>query len=75
MSPQRDRELTRLYVAAGLAVAVWMCFRAYRMVSAQVAGGVDAPSRWALLALGLVNVLAIGTLLFIMARSLAKVYF
>lgn len=75
MKVQRDRELTRLYVAAGLAVAVWMFFRAYRMVSAQVAGGVDAPSRWALLALGLVQVLAIGTLLFIMARSLAKVYF
>lgn len=75
MAAHRDRELARLYVAAGLAVAVWMCFKAYRMVSDQVAGGVDAPSKWALLALGLVNVLAIGTLLFIMARSLAKVYF
>ena len=37
--------------------------------------GIDAPSRWALLALGLANVLAIGTLLFIVARSLAKLYF
>lgn len=73
--PRRARELTRLYVAAGLAVLVWMIFKAYKLLSEQVGAGVDAPSRWALVALGLGNVLAIGTLLFIVARSLAKLYF
>jgi nitrogen fixation/metabolism regulation signal transduction histidine kinase len=75
MTVKRDRELTRLYVAAGLAVLIWMIFKGYKLVSAQIETGIDAPSRWALLALGLANVLAIGSLLFIVARSLAKLYF
>ena len=75
MTVKRDRELTRLYVAAGLAVLSWIFFKAYKLISTQVETGIDAPSRWALLALGLANVLAIGSLLFIVARSLAKLYF
>jgi nitrogen fixation/metabolism regulation signal transduction histidine kinase len=75
MTVKRSRELTRLYVAAGLAVLIWIFFKAYKLISAQVETGIDAPSRWALLALGLANVLAIGILLFIVARSLAKLYF
>lgn len=73
--PKRDPELTRLYVAVGLGVLIWGIFSVYKLTSAQVSSGIDAPSRWALLALGLTNVLAIGTLLFIVARSLAKLYF
>jgi two-component system nitrogen regulation sensor histidine kinase NtrY len=72
---KRNPELTRLYVAAGLGAVIWVIFSVYRLLSTQVESGIDAPSRWALLALGLANVLAIGTLLFIVARSLAKVYF
>ncbi|MFN8010978.1 MAG: ATP-binding protein [Holophagaceae bacterium] len=75
MTVKRDRELTRLYVAAGLAVLSWMIFKGYKLIGAQVETGIDAPSRWALLALGLANVLAIGILLFIVGRSLAKLYF
>jgi len=73
--PKRHPELTRLYVAAGLSVLIWVIFKAYRLLSAQVETGIDAPSRWSLLALGLANVLAIGTLLFIVIRTLAKLYF
>jgi two-component system nitrogen regulation sensor histidine kinase NtrY len=72
---KRNPELNRLYFAVGLGVLIWVIFRCYRILSAQVESGIDAPSRWALLALGLANVLAIGTLLFIVARSLAKLYF
>jgi two-component system nitrogen regulation sensor histidine kinase NtrY len=72
---KRNPELTRLYFAVGLAVVIWMIFRFYKLLSASEPSGIDAPSRWALLALGLTNVLAIGTLLFIVARSLAKLYF
>jgi two-component system nitrogen regulation sensor histidine kinase NtrY len=72
---RRNPELNRLYFAVGLGVLIWVIFRCYRLLSAQVESGIDAPSRWALLALGLANVLAIGTLLFIVARSLAKLYF
>ena len=76
MKVQRDHELTRLYAAAGLAVLVWMIFKAYKLLSERVSGAtIDAPSKWALLSLGLLNVLAIGILLFIVARSLAKLYF
>jgi two-component system nitrogen regulation sensor histidine kinase NtrY len=77
MAPRakRNPELNRLYFAVGLGVLIWVIFRCYRLLSAQVESGIDAPSRWALLALGLTNVLAIGTLLFIVARSLAKLYF
>ncbi|HEX7552591.1 MAG TPA: ATP-binding protein [Geothrix sp.] len=74
--PKRHPELTRLYVAVGLGVLITMAILAYKAVGNRVAaGGLDAPSRWALLALGLANVLAIGTLLFIVARSVAKLYF
>jgi two-component system nitrogen regulation sensor histidine kinase NtrY len=73
--PKRNPELNRLYAAVGLAVVIWVIFRAYRLLSAQVETGIDAPSRWGLAALGLTNTLAIGTLLFIVARSLAKLYF
>ena len=75
MKVQRDHELARLYAAAGLAVLVWMIFKAYKLLSERVSDAMDAPSRWALLSLGLLNVLAIGILLFIVARSLAKLYF
>jgi len=77
MAPRlkRNPELTRLYLSVGLAVVIWVIFSVYKLLSAQVDVGIDAPSRWALLALGLANVLAIGTLLFIVARSLAKLYF
>ncbi|WP_257305178.1 sensor histidine kinase [Geothrix campi] len=74
--PKRHPELTRLYVAVGLAVLITMIILAYKTLGNRIAeGGLDAPSRWALIALGLANVLAIGTLLFIVARSLAKLYF
>ena len=43
MTLQRDRELTRLYAAAGLAVLVWMIFKAYKLLSDKVSGGIDAP--------------------------------
>lgn len=73
---RRHPELTRLYVAVALGVVVVMIILAYKAVGNRIAeGGLDAPSRWALIALGLLNVLAIGTLLFIVARSLAKLYF
>ena len=75
-APKRHPELTRLYVAVGLGVVILMIILAYKAVGNRIAeGGLDAPSRWALLALGLANVLAIGTLLFIVARSIAKLYF
>jgi two-component system nitrogen regulation sensor histidine kinase NtrY len=75
-APKRHPELTRLYVAVGLGVLIIMTILAYKSVGNRIAGGgLDAPSRWALLALGLANVLAIGTLLFIVARSVAKLYF
>jgi two-component system nitrogen regulation sensor histidine kinase NtrY len=74
--PKRHPELTRLYVAVGLGVLITMAILAYKAVGNRVAaGGLDAPSRWMLLGLGLANVLAIGTLLFIVARSMAKLYF
>ena len=74
--PKRHPELTRLYVAVALGVVVIMIVLAYKSVGHRIAGGgLDAPSRWALIALGLANVLAIGALLFIVARSLAKLYF
>lgn len=73
--PPRNPELTRLYVAAGLGALVWVIFRVYKLLSPQVATGLDAPSRWALLAVGLLNVLAIAAVGFIVARSLAKLWF
>ena len=73
--PRRHPELNRLYAAVLLAVLIGVLFHVYKILGAQVESGIDAPSRWALLALGLANTLAIGTLLFIIARTLAKLYF
>ena len=73
--PKRPPGLNRLYLAIFLLVLIGVLFRGYRIVSNQVEGGLDATSRWALLALGLANTLAIATLLFIIARTLAKLYF
>src|SRR5690242_17599742 len=73
---KRDPELTRLYIGAGLIVLIVMIILAYKTTGLRVASaGIDAPSRWALIALGLANVLAIGFLLFMVIRSLAKLYF
>ncbi|HJU84229.1 MAG TPA: ATP-binding protein [Holophagaceae bacterium] len=73
---RRPSELTRLYVAVGLVVLIVMIVLAYKVTGQRVAsGGIDAPTRWVLIPLGLANVLAIGTLLFIVARSMAKLYF
>ncbi|HXC16588.1 MAG TPA: hypothetical protein VNV60_04020, partial [Holophagaceae bacterium] len=73
---KRDPELTRLYIGAGLIVLIVMIILAYKTTGLRVASaGIDAPSRWALIALGLANVLAIGFLLFIVIRSVAKLYF
>ncbi len=73
--PKRHPELNRLYAGVFLLVLIGVLFRGYKILSTQVESGIDAPSRWALLALGLANTLAIGTLLFIIARTLAKLYF
>ncbi|MDP2877850.1 MAG: ATP-binding protein [Holophaga sp.] len=73
--PKRPPGLHRLYAAVFLVVIIGVLFRGYRLISNQVDGGIDATSRWALLALGLANTLAIATLVFIIARSLAKLYF
>lgn len=74
--PKRHPELTRLYVAVGLVAVILVIILAYKAIGNRVAeGGLDAPSRWALVAVGVLNALAIGTLLFIVARSLAKLYF
>lgn len=74
--PQRPSELTRLYWAAGLLAVITMIILAYKELSGRVAAGeLDAPSRWVLMGTGLANVLAIGILFFIVARSLVKLYF
>lgn len=74
-APKRPAELTRLYWMAGLLTVIAMFFVAYKAMSSKVGGELDAPSRWVLLGLGLGNVLAIGTLLFIVTRSLVKLWF
>ncbi len=74
-APKRPRELTRLYWMVGLLTVIAMFFMAYKAMSPKVGGELDAPSRWILLGLGLGNVLAIGTLLFIVTRSLVKLWF
>ncbi len=75
MPLRRDRELNRLYTGIALGVLIVTIFQAYKLISAQVGAGMDAPSRWILLAVGLTNLLAIVALLWIVARSLAKLYF
>lgn len=73
---RRPSELTRLYWVVGLVALITMFFLGYKALSAKVGTGqLDAPSRWALAGVGLANVLAIGTLLFIVGRSLVKLYF
>ncbi len=76
-TPQkRPDELTRLYWVVGLLALITVAFLSYKAISPQVGTGVaDGPSRWALPAVGLANALAIGTLLYIMARSLVKLWF
>ncbi len=73
--PRRHHELVRLYLAVGMAVASWVAFRFYRILSPKVEVGLDPTSRWTIMAVGLLNTLAIATLLFIVVRSLAKLYF
>lgn len=79
MAPSRSRrhpELTRLYVAVGLGALIVIIILGYKALSGRIAdAGLDAPSRWALMAVGVANALAIGTLFFIVARSVAKLYF
>lgn len=73
---RRHPELTRLYVAMGLVALIVVIILGYKALSGRIAdAGLDAPSRWALMAVGVANALAIGTLFFIVARSLAKLYF
>jgi two-component system, NtrC family, nitrogen regulation sensor histidine kinase NtrY len=72
---KRNPELTRLYLAVGLGVLIWMVFQVYKMLGARVDSATDPTSRWALLALGLFNTVLIGALLYVIARSLAKLYF
>lgn len=74
--PKRPSELTRLYWVAGLLALITMFVLGYKTLSGRVGTGeLDAPSRWTLMVIALANVLAIGTLLFIVARSLVKLYF
>ncbi|MBI3131157.1 MAG: HAMP domain-containing protein [Acidobacteria bacterium] len=73
---KRPAELTRLYWVVALLALITVAFLAYKAISPQVGTGMaDGPSRWALPAVGLANALAIGTLLFIVARSLVKLWF
>jgi len=75
-APKRHPELTRLYVAAGLVAMIIVIILGYKALGNRVAvGGLDAPTRWGLVGVGVLNALAIGTLLFIVARSMAKLYF
>ncbi|MCL1908748.1 MAG: ATP-binding protein [Holophagaceae bacterium] len=72
---RRNQELTRLYFAAGLVALSYTFFKLYKLLSFSEEG-VLGVSRWGgLLALGLANTLVIGLILFIVARSLAKIYF
>jgi len=75
LKTKRHPELMRLYLAAALSVLIWMVFRVYKLLGARVDSGVDPANRWSLLALGLFNTLIIGALLYVIARSLAKLYF
>ncbi|MCE1227966.1 MAG: ATP-binding protein [Firmicutes bacterium] len=72
--PKRPTGLNRLYVTGVLLAVIWILFRAYRIVSDRMVD-LDTTSRWTLVALGLANTLAIATLLFIIARTLGKLYF
>ena len=72
---RRNQELTRLYFAAALVAVSYTFFKLYKLLSFSEEG-VLGVSRWGgLLALGLANTLVIGLILFIVARSLAKIYF
>ncbi|MDR0498431.1 MAG: hypothetical protein LBH03_01700, partial [Holophagales bacterium] len=74
MKPKHN-ELMRLYFAAGLAAVSYTFFKLYKLLSYSEES-VLGISRWSgLLALGLANTLAIGLIVFIVARALAKVYF
>ncbi|MCL1893208.1 MAG: ATP-binding protein [Holophagaceae bacterium] len=72
---RRNQELTRLYFAAGLAAVSYTFFKLYKLLSSSEEG-VLGVGRWeGLLALGLANTIAIGLILFIVARTLAKIFF
>jgi two-component system, NtrC family, nitrogen regulation sensor histidine kinase NtrY len=73
--PRRHPELTRFYVAVLLAVLSWVAFSVYRQLSRLVESGLDATSKWSLMAVGLLNTLVIASLLFIVIRILGKLYF
>jgi len=75
LKAKRHPELTRLYLAAALAVLIWMVFHVYKLLGAKVDSSVDPANRWSIMALGLFNTLIIGALLYVIARSLAKLYF
>lgn len=75
LQPKREPELTRLYLGAGLVAVIWVIFGIYKTLSAQVGGSLDAPSRWILVGVGIINVIAIAALLFMLVRIIAKLYF
>lgn len=72
---KRPIELTRLYAGAGVIVAIWFIFGLYKSLSLQVQDSLDAPSRWILIGVGIINVIAIAVLFFMVVRIIAKVYF
>ncbi len=74
-SPKRAPELNRLYLGAALVALIWVIFGIYKTLSVQVGGSLDAPSRWILVGVGIINVFAIAALLFMLVRILAKLYF
>ncbi|HJV90155.1 MAG TPA: ATP-binding protein [Holophagaceae bacterium] len=75
-TPKRPDELTRLYWVVALLALITLAFLGYKAISPQIGTGTgEGPSRWALPAVGLVNALAISILLFIVARSLVKLWF
>ncbi len=75
LQPKRAPELNRLYLGAALVALIWVIFGIYKTLSAQVGGSLDAPSRWILVGVGIINVFAIAALLFMLVRIIAKLYF
>ena len=72
---KRAPELNRLYLGAALIALIWVIFGIYKTLSVQVGGSLDAPSRWILVGVGIINVFAIAALLFMLVRIIAKLYF
>ncbi len=73
--PRRHPELARLYGAVGMAVLVFLGFRVYRILSQQVDAPLNPLSKWTIYGFGLLNALFITVLVFIVGRSLAKLWF